>query len=42
MRNLKYFWGDATKHKARVNQLDFIRALLQAKVKNIVFEKVGQ
>ena len=37
MRNLKYFWGDTTKHKARVNQLDFIRALLQAKVKNIVF-----
>ena len=39
MRNLKYFLEDAAKHKARVQQLYFIRALLQAKVKNIVFVK---
>ena len=37
MRNLKYFFADATKYKARVYQLDFIGALLQAKVKNGVF-----
>ena len=37
MRTLKYFLADATKHKAIVHQLDFIGALLQAKVKNRVF-----
>ena len=40
MRNLKYFFVDAIKHKARVNQLDFIGALLQAKVKNREFVKL--
>ena len=39
MRNLKYFLADATKHKARVHQLDFIGAFLQAKEKNRVFVK---
>ena len=34
MSTLKYFLADATKHKARFHQLDFIRAFLQAKVKN--------
>ena len=37
MRTLKYYLADATKHKARVHQLDFIGAFLQAKVKNRVF-----
>ena len=37
LRTVKYFLVDATKHKARVHQLDFIRALLQAKLKNRVF-----
>ena len=37
MSTLKYFLADAAKHKARVQNLDFIGALLQAKVKNIVF-----
>ena len=37
MRNLKYFWEDETKHKARVHQLYFIGVFLQAKVKNRVF-----
>ena len=36
MRTLKYFLADAAKHKARVHQLDFIGAFLQAKVKNRV------
>ena len=40
MRNLKYFLADATEHKARVCQLDFIGAFLQAKDKNIVFVKL--
>ena len=40
MRNLKYFLSDAAKHKARVCQLDFIGAFLQAKVKNRVFFKL--
>ena len=40
MRNLKYFLADAAKYKARVHQLDFIGAFLQAKVKNIVFVKL--
>ena len=29
MRTLKYFLEDATKHKARVHQLDFIGPFLQ-------------
>ena len=37
MRTLKYFLADAANHKARVHQLDFIGAFLQAKVKNRVF-----
>ena len=41
MRTLKYFLADATKHKAIVHQLDFIGALLQAKVKNRVFIKLN-
>ena len=40
MRTLKYFLADSAKHKARVHQLDFIGALLQAKVKNRVFVKL--
>ena len=32
-RNLKYFLADATKHKARFHQLDFIGEFLQAKLK---------
>ena len=41
MRTLKYFLADATKHKARVYQLYFIGAFLQAKVKNRVFVKLN-
>ena len=37
MRTFKYFLADATKHKARFHQLDFIGSFLQAKVKNRVF-----
>ena len=37
MRNLKYLLVDAAKHIARVHQLYFIGAFLQAKVKNRVF-----
>ena len=40
MRDLKYFLVDAVNHKARVYQLDFIGALLKAKVKNRVFVKL--
>ena len=40
MMTLKYFLADATKHKARVHQLYFIGAFLQAKVKNRVFVKL--
>ena len=40
MRTQKYFLKDAAKHKARVYQLYFIGAFLQAKVKNIVFVKL--
>ena len=40
MRNLKYFLADAAKHKARVHQLDFIGAFLQANVNNRVFVKL--
>ena len=42
MRTLKYFLADAAKHKARVHQLDFIGAFLQAKVKNRVFVKLDK
>ena len=34
MRTLKYFLADSAKHKARVNQLDFIGAFLKANVKD--------
>ena len=40
MRTLKYFLADAAKHKARVHQLDFIGAFLQAKVNNRFFLKL--
>ena len=40
MRTLKYFLADAEKHKARVHQIYFIGAFLQAKVKNRVFVKL--
>ena len=40
MRTLKYFLADAAKHKARVHQLYFIGAFLQAKEKNRVFVKL--
>ena len=40
MRTLKYFLADAEKCKARVHQIDFIGAFLQAKVKNRVFVKL--
>ena len=40
MRTLKYFLADATKQKATVNQLYFIGAFLQAKVKKRVFVKL--
>ena len=38
MRTFKIFLADAAKHKARFHQLDLIGALLQAKVKNRVFQ----
>ena len=41
MRTLKYFIADAAKHKARVHQLYFIGAFLQAKVENRVFVKLA-
>ena len=40
MRTLNYFLADASKHKARVCQLDFIEAFLKAKVKKRVFVKL--
>ena len=40
MRNLKYFLAYADKHKARVHNIYFIGAFLQAKVKNRVFVKL--
>ena len=40
MRTFKYFIEEAAKHKARVHQLDFIRAFLQANVKNRFFVKL--
>ena len=39
-RKLKYFLADAAKHKARPQQLYFIRILLQAKFNNWVFVKL--
>ena len=38
--NFKYLLADADKHKARVHQLDFIGAFLQAKLNNRVFVKL--
>ena len=40
MSNLKYLLVDAVKHMVRVYQLDFIRELLQAKLKNRLFVKL--
>ena len=40
MWTLKYFLADSAKHEARVHQLYFIGAFLQAKVKNRVFVKL--
>ena len=40
MGTLKYLLVDATKHKERVHQLDFIGASLQEKVKNRIFVKL--
>ena len=42
MRTLKYFLADAAKNKARVHQLDFIGAFLQANVKDRVFVKLDK
>ena len=39
-RTLKYFLADTAKHKAIVNQLDFIGEFLQAKLKNRVLIKL--
>ena len=41
IRTLKYFLEDASKHKSRVHQLDFIEAFLQENVKHKVFVKLG-
>ena len=40
MRTLKYFIADVAKHNARVQQLYFIGAFLQAKIKNREFVKL--
>ena len=40
MMTLKYLLADATKYKARVHQLYFIGALLQAKANKRVFVKL--
>ena len=40
MSTLKHFLEDATKHKARFHQLDFIGEFLKSKVKNRVFVKL--
>ena len=40
MRTLKYFLKSTAKHRAIVQQLDFIGAFFQAKVKNRVFVKL--
>ena len=42
MRTLKYFLADTAKHKARVHQLDFIGAFLQANVMDRVFVKLDK
>ena len=41
MKNLRYFRADASKHKSRLYQVDFIGAYLQANVKHIVFVKLA-
>ena len=38
--DLNYLLIDTAKHKARVHEIDFIGAFLQAKVKNRVFVKL--
>ena len=40
IRTLKHFLVDAANNKSRVQQLDFIGALLQAKFKNRIFVKL--
>ena len=40
MRTLKYSLSDASKHKARVHQLNLIGAFLQASVKHIVLRSL--
>ena len=40
MRNLKYLLAYATKHKARVHQLDFIGSFFQEKLNNREFVKL--
>ena len=40
MRTTKYFSAYASKHKARVHQLDFIVEFIQANVKHIFFAKL--
>ena len=40
MSYFKYLLADAVKRKAIVNQLAFIGAFLQAKIKNMVFVKL--
>ena len=42
MRDLKYFLEYYSKHKARLHQLDFIVAFLQANVKHRVFVKLDR
>ena len=42
LRMLKFFLADAARHKARVHQLDFIGAFLQAKVKGRIFVKLNE
>ena len=39
---LKFFLADAARHRARVNQLDFIGAFLQAKVEERIFVKLHE
>ena len=40
LRTVKFFLADAARHKARVKQLDFIGAFLQAKAKSRVFVRL--
>ena len=40
IRTLKYCLADASKHKARVQQLDIIGEFFKEKVKNIFFLKL--